>query len=219
MRYTIDLLTRYQSAFGFAAGVATGEIEGVLNGGIFKSGIAYNEARWGVVKKQEGESKLSPELYKSSDWRFAEMVMKYEGKEMNFAFGSLTAETGNIFAPPPLMRFRRTKNINVTVVDGGDEAEIVENFGLNSWDIDMNGLLVDMDEHAYPGEKVKLLSDFFAINDIIDVACPLMLDMGIKSIYFKEQNFEPMEGYPDTVRYSLAAKSIKPALFSLILKE
>ena len=60
------------------------------------------------------------------------------------------------------------------------------------------------------------LAKFFEINDVIEVACPLLLDMGIKSIYFKEQGFEPVEGFPDTVKYSLTAKSIKPALFSLI---
>ena len=101
-------------------------------------------------------------------------------------------------------------------MDGDDEAEIVENFGVNSWDIDLNGLLVDMDEHGYPGAKVRQIARFFEINDVIDVACPLLLDMGIRSVYFKEQSFEPVEGFPDTVKYSLTAKSIKPALFSLI---
>lgn len=219
MRYIVDLFARYQSAFGFAVGVAMGTAEGMLNGGLFKAGIVYNDARWKIATELKGDKNFSLETYKPTDWKFAEVVMKHEGKEMNFAFGSLTAETENIFAPPPLMRFRRTKNISVTVVDGGDEAEIVENFGMNSWDIDMNGILVDMDEHAYPGEKVKELSEFFAVNDIIDVACPLMLDMGIKSIYFKEQSFEPVEGYPDSVKYTITAKSIKPALFSLILNE
>ena len=144
------------------------------------------------------------------------MTLTHEDTKLNFSIGGLTSETEGVFAPPPLMRFRRTKNITVTVVDGGDEAEIVENFGVNSWDIELNGLLVDMDEHAYPGTKVQELAKFFEINDVIEVACPLLLDMGIKSIYFKEQGFEPVEGFPDTVKYSLTAKSIKPALFSLI---
>ena len=102
------------------------------------------------------------------------------------------------------------------MIDGGNEAEVVENFGVNSWEIELDGLVVDMDEHGYPGEKVKLLAEFFEINDVIDVACPLLLDLGIRSIYFREQSFEPVEGFPDTVKYSLVAKSIKPAVFSLI---
>lgn len=216
MKYIVDLITRYNSAFGFVSDTAVGELEGLLNGGIFKAGIAYNEGKWNKADNPAG--KYNAELYPQPDWSFVEMVMKYEGKELNFSIGSLNGETEGIFAPPPLMRFRRTKNISVTVVDGGDEAEIVENFGVNSWDIELNGVLVDMDGHTYPGDKVKRLSEFFAINDVIDVACPLLLDMGIKSIYFKEQSFEPVEGFPDTVKYSLIAKSIKPALFSLILK-
>ncbi len=64
---------------------------------------------------------------------------------------------------------------------------------------------------------MKEMARFFEINDVIEVACPLLLDMGIKSIYFKEQSFEPVEGFPDTVKYTLSAKSIKPVLFSLIV--
>lgn len=217
MRYTVDLITRYQSAFGFVSGTLVGELEGLANGAIFKAGMAYNEARWKAAKLLKAEQTLDAQVYTPMDWKWAEMVMKHEGKELDFGFGSLTQETQGVFAPPPLMRFRRTKNINVTVIDGGDEAEVVENFGVNSWDIELNGLLVDMDEHRYPGEKVKQLRQFFEINDVIEVACPLLLDLGIKSIYFKEQGFEPVEGWADTVKYSLMAKSIKPVLFSLIV--
>lgn len=216
MRYTVDLISRYQSAFGFVGGTLVGELEGMANKAIFKAGIAYNEARWEAEKAGRKETKFDVSLYAPADWHWAEMTLTHEDTKLNFSIGGLTSETEGVFAPPPLMRFRRTKNITVTVVDGGDEAEIVENFGVNSWDIDLNGLLVDMDEHGYPGTKVQELAKFFEINDVIEVACPLLLDMGIKSIYFKEQGFEPVEGVPDTVKYSLTAKSIKPALFSLI---
>ncbi|MBU5374969.1 DUF6046 domain-containing protein [Bacteroides cellulosilyticus] len=214
MRYIVDLIARYQSAWGFVSGTLAGEAEGLANAGIFKAGIAFNEAKW---KDRNGnEAKYDAPVYAPTDWTWAEMVMKHEGKEMNFSFGSLKENSTGVFAPPPLMRFRRTKNITVTVIDGGNEAEVVENFGVNSWEIELDGLVVDMDEHGYPGEKVKLLAEFFEINDVIDVACPLLLDLGIRSIYFREQSFEPVEGFPDTVKYSLVAKSIKPAVFSLI---
>ena len=215
MRYTVDLISRYQSALGFISGTLVGELEGLVNGAIFKAGIAFNEARWEALKLKQ-DRKLDAEVFAPSDWCWAEMTLKHEDESLDFCIGNLTGETDGVFAPPPLMRFRRSKNINVTVVDGGDEAEIVENFGVNSWDIDLNGILVDMDGHEYPGEKVRKLAKFFEINDIIDVACDLLQDMGIKSLYFKEQGFEPVEGFPDTIKYSLVAKSIKPAVFSLI---
>ena len=217
MRYTVDLITRYQSAFGFVTGTLAGELEGALNGGIFRAGMAYNEGRWRAAMAGKGNRTYDVEMYAPREWQWAEMTMKHEGKELHLGMGSLLKETQGVFAPPPLLRFRRTKNITVTVIDGGDEAEVVENFGVNSWDIEMSGLLVDMDEHNYPGEKVKELAKFFEINDVIEVACPLLLDMGIKSIYFKEQGLEPVEGFSDTVKYSLMAKSIKPVLFSLIV--
>lgn len=215
MRYTVDLIARYQSAFGFVTGTLAGELEGLAGAALFKAGIAVNEAKWkaaGLGKDRKYEAKA----YSPADWQWAEMTLSHKDVELDFFIGNLKEGTGGIFAPPPLMRFRRTKNISVTVVDGGNEAEIVENFGVNSWDIDMNGLLVDMDGHGYPGEKVRQLSRFFEINDVIDVACPLLLDMGIKSVYFKEQSFEPVEGFPDTVRYTLTARSVKPAVFSLM---
>lgn len=216
MRYVVDLLARYQSAFGFVGGVVAGELEGLANAGIFKAGMLFNDARWKAAQLLNGTPNYDPELYPLPSWSWAQMTLKHEDTKLEFDFGGLTEETEGVFAPPPLMRFRRTKNIAVTVIDGGDEAEIVENFGVNSWDIDLNGLIVDMGEHGYPGEKVKQLRQFFEINDVIDVACPLLLDMGIEAIYFKEQGFEPVEGFPDTVKYSMVAKSIKPAVFSLI---
>lgn len=216
MKYIVDLLARYQSAFGFVGGVIASELEGVVNAGIYKAGMLYNDARWKIANATRGHPSYDAELYPAPDWSWAQMTLKHEDTKLEFDFSGLKEGTQGVFAPPPLMRFRRTKNITVTVVDGGDEAEIVENFGVNSWDIDFNGLIVDMDEHGYPGEKLKQLRQFFEINDVIDVACPLLLDMGIQSIYFKEQGFEPVEGFPDTVKYSLVAKSIKPAVFSLI---
>lgn len=216
MRYIVDLLTRYQSAFGFVGGVLAGQLEGLANAGIFKAGMLYNEAQWKVANLARNQPNYDAELYPAPDWSWAEMTLKHEDAKLEFAIGDASGNPEGVFAPPPLMRFRRTKNLTVTVIDGGDEAEIVENFGVNSWEIDLNGLIVDMDGHAYPGDKVKRLVQFFEINDVIDIACPLLLDMGIQSIYFKEQNIEPVEGFPDTVRYSLTAKSIKPVLFSLI---
>ena len=216
MRYTVDLISRYRRAFGTVDGALLGELEGMADRMIFMGGMAYNEARWKAAQAGQRRGKYDVERYNTSGGHWAEMTMTHEDEKLSFAFGALTGETEGVFGPPPLMRFQRTKNISVTEVDGGDEAEVVENFGVNSWEIDIDGLLVDMDEHAYPGEKVKKLVKFFEINDVIEVACPLLLDMGIRSIYLKDQGIEPVEGFPDTVKYSLKAKSIKPALFSLI---
>lgn len=214
MRYIADIAKRYTSA-GFVSGVVVGELETLANAGIIKAGMLYNDARWKA--SQASDKDYDIECYQPNNWEWAEMKLTHEKDELFFGFGMMNGETQGIFAPPPLVKFQRTKNINVTVIDGGDEAEIVENFGVNSWEIEMNGILVDMNEHQYPADKVKKLAEFFRINDIIDVACPLFMDLGIKAIYLKEQSIEPVEGYPDTIKYSITAKSIKPAVFSLIL--
>ena len=76
MRYIVDLIARYQSAWGFVSGTLAGEAEGLANAGIFKAGIAFNEAKW---KGRNGnEAKYDAVVYAPTDWTWAEMVMKNE---------------------------------------------------------------------------------------------------------------------------------------------
>jgi hypothetical protein len=133
-----------------------------------------------------------------------------------FGFASLAAESDGIFAPPPMVSFVRAKNLGITEIDEGNGGEIVENFGTKSWDIDIKGLLIEMDEHHYPQQKVRQLARFFEINDIVSVTSPIFQDLGIDSIYFSEHRMEPLEGFPDTVRFELKAKSAMPAEFSIL---
>lgn len=208
MRYVTDLIKRYSEA-GFITGTLVGEGETLATAAVMKAAIGLNELKY---KQSKPTKAYDLQLFAPTDNTWAEMTLKYEAMKLEFGFGNAT----ELFAPPPLMRFRRNKNITITVIDEGEEAEVVENFGINSWDIEWNGLIVDMEEHAYPGNKVKQLKQLFDINDVIEVTCPLLLDLGIKSVYLKDQEIEPMEGYPDTVKYSITAKSAKPAVFTLI---
>ena len=73
-----------------------------------------------------------------------------------------------------------------------------------------------MDNHLYPKSRVVDIARFFEINDVIEIVSPLFQDLGITSVYFREQTIEPLEAFPDTVKFSLKAKSIKPAEFSIL---
>lgn len=212
MRYVTDVLKRYQSGFGFS-GAAAANLEGVVNRGIFTAGIAYNEKL--LSKQQRKKRDYKVELY-SNEYTFADMELVYGDRRLKFGFGSLVSGDGSVFAPPPLISFKRSKNVGITVIDERDEAEIVENFSINSWDIDMKGLIIDLDEHAYPQSRLKDFRKFFEINDVIEVHSALFNDLGIHSLWFKEQDVEPLPAFPDTIKYSIVAKSIKPAEFSII---
>lgn len=210
MRYVVDILKRFQSVYGFVGA----NLQGLANRAVFRAGILYNDSKYTRNSNDVDYKDLT--LYEVADYTFADMTFHYEGSKLNFSFGSLLGDSENIIAPPPMVSFKRSKNLGITVIDDGDEAEIVENFGINSWDIDIKGLLIDMDEHQYPQSKVIDLVRFFEINDVIEIVSPLFQDLGINSVYFKEQSIEPLEAFPDTVKFTLQAKSIKSAEFSIL---
>lgn len=210
MRYTVDILKRFQSVYGFVGANA----QGLLNRGIFMAGIAYNNAKY---QRQSNDADFKDmQFYQVVDYNFADMTLRYEDRQLVFSVGSMLENTDGIIAPPPMVSFKRSKNLGITTIDDGDEAEIVENFGINSWDIDIRGLLVDMNEHHYPKSQVIEVARFFEVNDVIEVVSPLFQDLGINSIYFREQTIDPVEAFPDTFKFSLKAKSIKPAEFSIL---
>lgn len=212
MSYDVDILRRYKSAHGFIAANA----ETLFNAGLFAAGIAYNNSRYQQNTNESDYKGLA--VRRVAEYSFADIELRHGDRSLVFALGSLVSETENVIAPPPLISFKRSKNLTVTTIDqGGDDSEIVEFFSLKSYDITFKGVLVDMDEHQYPASKVKELTRFFEINDTIEIISPLFQDMGIDSIYFTDlSNFEPVEGFPDTVRFTIQAKSIKPEEITIL---
>ncbi|MCT4640383.1 MAG: DUF6046 domain-containing protein [Bacteroidales bacterium] len=206
--YKIDLVTRYQNAFGFVAKNFSGKI---LNVGLSNSGLYANI-----------------EIYSINDAEFEDMILKASGIELKFGsvpfvggnhgvlkglFGKEVA-ANNIFAPPPMLSFSRQKNIKETPIAGGDGV-VVENYGMRPWAIKLQGVLIDLQEHNYPFDQEKQLIELFEIQDRIDVTSELFNNKGIDSIYFTSIDLSGVEGYPDTIKYTLAAKSIKPIEFEL----
>lgn len=112
------------------------------------------------------------------------------------------------------VEFYKEKNIVKAVVDGSD-SEVIECFGCKSWDITISGILVDLDEHSYPSERVQKLRELFEINDILEVLeCKIMDDLNIQSLYLENlEELKFVEGYNDTIAYKMKAHSIKPLEF------
>ena len=118
------------------------------------------------------------------------------------------------YSPCPMLSFKRTKNIVKTIVDGSD-SEVIESFGCKSWDIIIEGILVDLDAHTYPSDKVQQLRALFEINDILEVMDnQICEDLRIQSIYIDDlQELKFVEGFNDTIKFKMKAYSIKPLEF------
>ena len=97
----------------------------------------------------------------------------------------------------------------------GSDSEVVECFGTKSWDITISGILVDLDEHSYPSERVQKLRELFEINDILEVLeCKIMDDLNIQSLYIEKlDELKFVEGFNDTISYKFTAHSIEPLEF------
>lgn len=230
---TIDLNERYKKAFGYIAKVTT---EGFANKVVkHNTEIAVQNIAASVVHTQIDKGLLAISQTKprfqnpdfsghvdvmvyANDFTFANLKLKSadDGKVYEFKNSILTDGESGIFAAAPMMKFTRDKNIVTTPVQGSDNV-VVENFGLGQWDITIEGLLVDLDEHQYPTTKVQRLRQMFETPDLFDVLeCQIMTDLGINALYFtKVENISVVEDYPDTVKYQLKAKSIEPAEFTL----
>ena len=97
----------------------------------------------------------------------------------------------------------------------GSDSEVIECFGTKSWVVTIEGILIDLDAHEYPSEKVQKIRELFEINDILEVIDNRICDdLGIQSIYIEKlDKLDFVQGYNDTMSYGLKANSIKPLEF------
>ncbi len=189
----INLSERYALAFG---AVMAGEVAN----------------RYFIATKQNNE--YSVETYPAYNNDFEKVKFKYSDKVLEFA-SMMQGDNKNIFAPPLIIKFSRTKKLIETHAKGSDNI-IVERWGTNSWNINISGILVDMENKYYPSGKITELHKFFAHNDIISVSGMQFAEKEIDSFYLKSVDIEPITGFSDTIKFSLSARSIKAVGYSLI---
>lgn len=198
---TLNLNSRFQAAYGFIP---------VINSPQPIPGSQYMP--YPAVK-----------VYTEGDSTFEDMHLKNEKFDLVFGGRGLSKTGGlaNVFAPPAMIGYRQAKRHEITPVGGGVDlegndipaGEVVERWGTNSWEIRMNGLLVDMAEHHYPLNLIKTLRLLFQVDDVCEVAGQIFDALGIPSIYFTEIEFNPLQGFSDTISYNLNARSITPVEF------
>ncbi|SDE75986.1 DUF6046 domain-containing protein [Riemerella columbipharyngis] len=187
----IDLAARYAAAFGMMA-----------------IGRNINTA---VVDREQPDYGIK--LYGKLDADVEKIEFKHGSQTLTFS-GMLT-ETSGVFAPPLMIDFSKEKNLVETEVNGADNI-IVERWGTKEWQLDIKGLLIDMENKVYPQNKIDALHRFFEINDTIEVTGVQFEDKQIDHIYFKDLKITPLEGFQDTVQFTLSASSIQSPLFNVL---
>lgn len=194
MNVTIDLSLRYAAAFGMLA----------VGKGIEKVFI-------------DKSSKQSPsfETYPLVNSSIEYVKMEIPGLESLEFDAMLHGDRGRIFAPPLLMGFSQDKSLIETEVND-DDPIVVERWGTKPWDITINGLLIDVDNRVYPSDEIRRLNQNWKYNGVVKVIGKQFEERDIDSLYFRSISFTAVEGYQDTVQFSINASSIKAVNFTLL---
>ena len=201
----INLGARFQNAFGY---VASGEGESLRK-------VNFKD------KNGLSASTSEAKIYVTSNGSFEEMTIRGNGFELRFASAmGNESSLGKIFAPPPIVSYDRQKKIIDTPVDDSDEeptddAFVVERWNSGKWDIKIQGLLIDMENHAFPKDKLAKLNQFFDVNAPFAVEGDWWDALNIKSIYIESFSPAGVQGFEDTIQFSLQAYSMKPVEFFL----
>ncbi len=193
----IDLSSRYLAAFGL---LFAGQLPS-------KANLSQDEKGFELTS------------FDAVDPDFENIKFIYSGSEINFAalpFVSTPDEPiANILAPPPIISFSRQKADIETPTNENDNI-VVEHWGTRPWEIRMRGLLIDVENHHYPEQRINQLYQLFEYNGVVEVSGTQFFDKDIASIYFKGIEITGIQGYQDTVQYSLQARSIRPVEFTLL---
>ena len=191
---TIDLVARYAAAFGMMA-----------------AGKAIEK----VFVDKSDPKKYSFDTYPLIDSGVEYSKLVIPGLDPLEFSAVLYGERGNIFAPPLLLGFSQEKSLIETEVND-DDPIVVERWGTKPWEITINGLLIDLDNRIYPSDEIRRLNQNWKYNGVVKVIGRQFEEKDIDSIYFRSISFTVVEGYQDTVQFSINASSIKAVNFTLL---
>ena len=151
--------------------------------------------------------------------KFDEVKLYRDKIEFDFAFREVAEEYNTVFATPPMLSFSRQKKLIVTSIDNVDDIEVVERYNTSPYDIDWKGLLIDMDNHTFPADKLKQLNEIFKFNGIWNVSSEIFDALEITAIYIQEVQIDFVEGFEDTIAYSLKMRAIKDLEYQLLTQK
>jgi hypothetical protein len=193
-----DFSGRVQAAFGFVAATTATRLA---------------QKGFGNVVKQ---SDLNVDVYTMSREVTFDEITLYSGTEAyHFAYRSMAEQYSEVFATPPMLSMKRAKKLVITPVDNSD-IEIVERYGTEPWEITWRGLLIDMENHAFPIDKMEALNRIFEANREWMVSSEILQKVGVLAIYIRDISIDFVEGYEDTISYTLTTRAISPVEFQIL---
>ncbi len=201
---TFDFKGRFQNAFGYV-----------------NSSISRRLASLGFDVSNDKTSNRKLSVYSwNNDTTFDEVTLRRDVAGVNesylFGYSGMMQESLNVFAPPPMLSLKRSKKIATTTLDG-DSLECVERYNTEPYDITWRGLLIDMDNHEFPLDKLESINRIFEVNGVWNVDSEILNRVGVNAIYIKDIDIDFVEGYEDTIQYTLTARAIKPLEYQLII--
>lgn len=191
---TIDLAARYAAAFGMMA-----------VGNLIEK----------VTIEKKADKDYGFEIFPQISGNFDRSSITIPGLEALEFNTVLHGEQGFVFAPPLLMGFTQEKSLIETEVND-DDPIVIERWGTKPWDITINGLLIDLQNRIYPTDEIRRLNQNWKYNGVVKVVGTQFEELDIDSIYFRSISFTRVEGYADTVQFSINASSIKAVNFTLL---
>lgn len=196
-----DFAGRYSTAFGFTPGhISNKLIE-----------VGFDRA----IKQHHDTNFRASMFVFDSNTHFDEVMLYNDSEEYLFAYRELTEDYGEVFATPPILSLRRAKNLVITPLDNSD-IEVVERYSTEPCQITFKGLLIDMEEHNFPLDKLETLNRIFEVNSIWKVSSEILAAVGVDSIIIQDINIEFVEGYEDTIAYTFVARATKSIEYQLI---
>jgi hypothetical protein len=160
----------------------------------------------------DGSSPDKIKTYEKRQNNFSDFIVNIGNEKFEFG-GDLVNHSDSTISLTPIVKYARKKKIITTPVNELDE--VVEQWSISGYEININGLLVDIKNHQYPEKEIKNLRKFFEINKIATVTGDIFRDLDIQDIYITSMSVEPFVGFADTAHFELQAMSIRPLSFTL----
>jgi len=196
-----DFSGRYYQAFGFTPG----HISNVLIQAGFDAAI-----------RRKHDTNFTNSIYVFDDnTHFDEVTLYNDTEQYLFGYRELADEYTDVFALPPIISLRRGKRLIITPVDNSD-IEVIERFSTEPYQITLRGLLIDLDEHQFPLEKLEKINDIFEVNSIWKVSSEILLAVRVDSLVIQDIEIEFIEGFEDTIAYTITARATKSIEYQLI---
>ena len=194
--FKFDFAGRVQAAFGFIAATTATRLA---------------QKAFGPVAKI---SDLNVDVYTSNAATFDEVTLRNGSEEYHFAYQPISADYSSVFATPPMLSLRRAKKLVITPVDNSD-IEVVERYGTEPYEITWRGLLIDMDNHEFPIDKMEKLNLIFEANREWMVDSEILQKVGVLALYIRDIQIDFVEGFEDTIAYTLTTRGIRPVEFQI----